>query len=155
MLTFIAFVLTILGSVNWLMIGLLQYDFIAGIFGFQASIFSRLIYIVFGISSVYLIIRIIINKGSVKIWEKRKKQSEKPQTAVANVEVAEEMPEKAEKKHKFSLKNWFKKRKEKKKHKISSEKPSELVKIEENEPKDETSSLEEESLFDEVTKNSH
>lgn len=73
MFTLIAFLLTIAGCANWLMIGLLQYDFIAGIFGFQASILSRLIYILFGIGALYLIIRIIANKGSVKVFERKKK----------------------------------------------------------------------------------
>lgn len=73
MITFIAFILTMAGCVNWLSIGLLQYDFIAGLFGFQASIFSRLVYILFGIGAVYLIIRLIANKGMFKIYERRKK----------------------------------------------------------------------------------
>lgn len=85
MFTFIAFLLTIAGCINWLMIGLLQYDFIAGLFGFQASIFSRLIYILFGVGALYLIIRIIANKGSVKVFErKKKKQQEIPQNNMQN-----------------------------------------------------------------------
>lgn len=74
MLTIIAFLLTLIGSVNWLLIGLLQYDFIAGIFGYQASIFSRIIYIVIGASSVFLIIKLIKNKGSLPIWTFRNKK---------------------------------------------------------------------------------
>ena len=74
MLTIIAFVLTLLGSVNWLLIGLLQYDFIAGIFGFQASIFSRIIYIIIGAASVFLVIKLIKNKGSLPIWTFRNKK---------------------------------------------------------------------------------
>ncbi len=85
MITFIAFVLTLLGSINWLLIGLLQYDFIAGLFGFQASIFSRIIYILFGIGAVYLTIRVIVNKGSFKIFErKKKKQKEASQQQSVN-----------------------------------------------------------------------
>ena len=68
-----AFVLTCLGGLNWLMIGALQYDFIAGLFGYQASIFSRMIYILFGIGAIYLTLRIIINKGTFKVYEKRKR----------------------------------------------------------------------------------
>lgn len=74
MLTIIAFLLTLLGSVNWLLIGLLQYDFIAGIFGFQASIFSRIVYIIIGASSVFLVIKLIKNKGSLPIWTFRNKK---------------------------------------------------------------------------------
>ena len=46
MLTILAFILTILGCINWLLVGLLQYDFVAGIFGYQASILSRIVYII-------------------------------------------------------------------------------------------------------------
>lgn len=76
MLTLIAFLLTILGCVNWLLIGLLQYDFIAGLFGFQASIFSRMVYILFGIGAVYLVLRVIINKGNFKVYESKKRREE-------------------------------------------------------------------------------
>lgn len=89
-----------IGSVNWLMIGLLQYDFVAGLFGFQASIFSRLIYILFGVGAAYLLIRAIVNKGSVKIYEKKKKKKKEEETAqnsapvqapaYANVEASKE-----------------------------------------------------------------
>ncbi len=80
MITFLAFLLSLAGCVNWLMIGLLQYDYIAGFFGFQASIFSRLIYILFGIAALYLLIRIIVNKGTFKIFERKKKNSAQPST---------------------------------------------------------------------------
>ena len=90
MLTFIAFILTIIGCINWLLIGLLQYDFIAGLFGYQASIFSRLCYIIIGVGCLYLIIRIIINKGSLKVYENRKKKASKNEMATANVEAGKE-----------------------------------------------------------------
>lgn len=92
MLTFIAFLLTIAGCVNWLLIGLLQYDFIAGLFGYQASMFSRICYIIIGVGCLYLIIRIIVNKGLVKVWEKKKgKKEEKNENLIAsNVEAGRE-----------------------------------------------------------------
>lgn len=99
MITFIAFVLTILGCINWLLIGLLQYDFIAGLFGFQASIFSRIIYILFGVGAIYLTLRVIINKGSFKVFERKKKKEEKTtkSPAYANVEASkEQVPSKNE-----------------------------------------------------------
>lgn len=92
MLTFIGFLLTILGSINWLLIGLLQYDFIAGLFGFQASLFSRFIYILFGTGSIILIIRMIANKGSLKIWERRKKNTDNFQKQSTNVANSHELP---------------------------------------------------------------
>lgn len=92
MITFIAFLLTMTGCINWLLIGMLQYDFIAGLFGYQASIFSRIFYILFGIGAIYLFVRMIANKGSVKIYEKRKKKDkqEKVEPSYLNVETARE-----------------------------------------------------------------
>ena len=94
MLTFIAFILTIIGSINWLSIGLLQYDFIAGLFGFQANMFSRLCYILIGVGCLYLIIRIIVNKGSVKVYERKKKKKE--DLNMANAEASKEIEHKDE-----------------------------------------------------------
>ena len=65
-----AFVLTCLGGLNWLMIGALQYDFIAGIFGTQANVFSRIIYFIIGIASIYILIVtiLIVAKVAIKIY---------------------------------------------------------------------------------------
>ena len=92
MLTFIAFLLTVAGCINWLLIGLLQYDFIAGLFGYQASMFSRICYIIIGVGCLYLIIRIIVNKGLVKVWEKKKKKKEEVNENLAtnNIESGRE-----------------------------------------------------------------
>lgn len=92
MITFIAFILTMLGCVNWLLVGLLQYDFIAGLFGFQASIFSRLCYILIGAGAMYLLLRVIINKGTFKVFERKKKKEKAamPSLATVNVEAGKE-----------------------------------------------------------------
>lgn len=74
MFTIISFILTLLGSINWLMIGLLQYDFVAGIFGYQASILSRIIYIIIGASSVFLVYKMIKCKGTIPIFTRRNKK---------------------------------------------------------------------------------
>ena len=73
MLTIIAFLLTTLGSVNWLLIGLLQYDFVAGIFGTQANIFSRIVYTLVGVSAIYVTCVIIAHKGRLTEGSKQKK----------------------------------------------------------------------------------
>jgi len=115
MFTFIAFILTMLGSINWLLIGLLQYDFIAGLFGYQGSMFSRIIYIIFGAGAVYFAIRIILNKGSVKVFEKKKKKENTSQQnttsefqpAYSNVEAGQEntLPNKKKKWWQFWKRN--------------------------------------------------
>lgn|SRR5690625_3361197 len=48
----IALTLTIIGAVNWGLIGLFQFDLVAAIFGGQAGGFSRLIYTLVGISGL-------------------------------------------------------------------------------------------------------
>lgn len=92
MLTFIAFALTIAGCINWLLIGLLQYDFVAGIFGYQGSVFSRLIYIIVGASAVFLVVKLFLDKGSIHIWgfKKLKAKKEKLAMANANIDASEE-----------------------------------------------------------------
>ena len=68
-----AFILTCLGGLNWLMIGSLQYDFVAGIFGTQANILSRTIYFIIGICSVYILIITVFSKGRLKLTGYKKK----------------------------------------------------------------------------------
>ena len=76
MLKIVAFILTILGGLNWLGIGMLQYDFVAGLFGTQANIFSRIIYTIIGVSAIYLTCVIIANKGKLTTVDKKHKKAE-------------------------------------------------------------------------------
>lgn len=50
----IAFALVIIGGLNWLLVGLLQWD-VGMIFGGMAAIVSRVIYILVGLSAIYLV----------------------------------------------------------------------------------------------------
>ena len=73
-----AFIFTCLGGLNWLMIGALQYDFIAGIFGTQANVFSRIIYVFIGFCSMYILFVTLFSKGRLKLLGyKKKKQIKK------------------------------------------------------------------------------
>ena len=74
MFRFFAFILTCIGGLNWLMIGALQYDFVAGIFGTQANVFSRLIYVVIGVFSLYIFAVTIFAKGRLKLFGYKKKK---------------------------------------------------------------------------------
>ena len=76
MLKIVAFVLTIVGGINWLAIGMLQYDFVAGLFGTQANIFSRIIYTLVGVSAVYLTCVMIANKGRLTASNKKTTKAE-------------------------------------------------------------------------------
>lgn len=73
-----AFIFTCLGGLNWLMIGALQYDFVAGIFGTQANVLSRIIYVFVGICSMYILVVTVFSKGRLKLTNYKKKQIQKP-----------------------------------------------------------------------------
>ena len=75
MISIICFIVVIFGSMNWLSIGFFQYDIVAGLFGYQGSIFSRIVYIIVGIAAIYLIYVIIKNKGRLTV-NKLKKQEQ-------------------------------------------------------------------------------
>lgn len=48
----ITLIITIIGAINWGIIGLFQYDVIAAIFGGQAGAIPRVIYTIVGISGL-------------------------------------------------------------------------------------------------------
>lgn len=54
-LDYIALVLLIIGGINWLLVGVFQWDLVAALFGGAAGIISRIIYILVGISALYCI----------------------------------------------------------------------------------------------------
>lgn len=54
-LNVIALTLLIIGGLNWLLVGLFQYDLVAGIFGGQNSTLSRIVYVIVGVCAVYSI----------------------------------------------------------------------------------------------------
>ena len=47
-----ALVITIIGAINWLLIGLFGYDLVASIFGGTDALISRIIYILVGICGI-------------------------------------------------------------------------------------------------------
>ena len=48
-------VITIIGAINWLLVGLFQFDLVAFIGGGQAGLISRVIYTVVGIAALWCI----------------------------------------------------------------------------------------------------
>ena len=100
MLGLFAFLIVILGSINWLMIGLLQYDIVAGWFGYQGSIFSRLVYIFVGICSFILVFKAFKDRGKINLISFKKKENKEfekeneivknPGFARSNVEASRE-----------------------------------------------------------------
>ena len=51
----LALILSIIGSVNWGLIGLFKFDLVAWIFGGQTAVLSRVIYAVVGLAGLWCI----------------------------------------------------------------------------------------------------
>jgi uncharacterized membrane protein YuzA (DUF378 family) len=51
----LALVLVIVGALNWLLIGLFQFDLVAAIFGGQDAMLSRVVYTLVGIAGIWSI----------------------------------------------------------------------------------------------------
>lgn len=49
----IALGLTIVGGLNWLLVGLFEFDLVASIFGSQTALLVKIVYILVGISALY------------------------------------------------------------------------------------------------------
>ena len=47
--------LVILGAINWLLVGLFQFDLVAAIFGGSAAVVSRIIYVLIGLAGLWAI----------------------------------------------------------------------------------------------------
>ena len=52
-LNLVAFILLVIGGINWLLVGLFGFDLVAWAFGI--SIFSSIIYVIIGLSALWLI----------------------------------------------------------------------------------------------------
>lgn len=61
--TLIALILTIVGAVNWFLVGVFTFNLVTWIFGI--GIFARIIYAIIGIAGFWLIYVLIRNKGKV------------------------------------------------------------------------------------------
>ena len=55
MLDRISLLLSIIGGINWLLVGLFRFDLVADLFGGQAATVSRVIYTVVGIAALWCI----------------------------------------------------------------------------------------------------
>ena len=62
-------VITILGAINWLLVGLFQFDLVAYICGGQAAGVSRVIYTIVGIAGLWCISLLFRERQSVREGE--------------------------------------------------------------------------------------
>jgi hypothetical protein len=67
----LALILTIVGGLNWGLVGLFRFDLVAAIFGGmefgETNLASRIVYVAVGLSAVYLLSRIRALLGG---WER-------------------------------------------------------------------------------------
>jgi uncharacterized membrane protein YuzA (DUF378 family) len=87
MLPFFSFILMWIGSLNWFFISAFQYDFIAGFFGTQSSLFSRFIYFFIGMAGFVLLFHLLKNKGKFSFFEGFKPKSKATTKATPPVQV--------------------------------------------------------------------
>ena len=60
-LTFLALILLVIGGLNWGLFGLFQFNLVAALFGTD-SLFSNIVYILVGISAVYVLVVVLLKK---------------------------------------------------------------------------------------------
>lgn len=51
----IALILSIIGSLNWGLVGIFKFDLVAWLFGGQSAVFSRIIYTLVGLAGIWCI----------------------------------------------------------------------------------------------------
>lgn len=61
----IALLLVIVGALNWLLVGLFQFDLVAAIFGGQQSLLSRAVYSLVGLAGLWSIKFLFRNQQSL------------------------------------------------------------------------------------------
>lgn len=60
-----ALFLVIVGALNWLLVGLFQFDLVAAIFGGQQSLLSRIVYSLVGLAGLWSIKFLFNNQRSL------------------------------------------------------------------------------------------
>ena len=89
MVSVISFFVMLLGSLNWLSIGMLQYDFIAGLFGSQSNIFSRIVYVIIGVCAIVVCFALIKTKGKIKLPKKMEENTPSNQSLTNNDDLTQ------------------------------------------------------------------
>ena len=65
MIDTVSLLLTIIGGINWLLVGVFQFDLVSWIFGGQAALVSRIIYTVIGAAALWCITLLFKNKETM------------------------------------------------------------------------------------------
>jgi len=62
-LDWIALILTVVGGLNWGLVGVFKFDLVAAIFGGVEAVISRIVYTLVGVAAIYLIIAMASKSG--------------------------------------------------------------------------------------------
>ena len=62
----VALIITIIGAINWLLVGLFQFDFVSWVFGGQTAVLSRIVYSLVGIAGLWSISLLFRDREPVK-----------------------------------------------------------------------------------------
>ena len=62
----IALILSIIGSINWGLVGIFQFDLVAWLFGGQDVVFSRIVYALIGLAGLWCI-TLLFRRGRAAI----------------------------------------------------------------------------------------
>ena len=66
MITVIALLLLVVGALNWLSVGIFNFNFVNWIFTSEAYVGARILYAIVGIAGIWTIVYLIYNKFSPK-----------------------------------------------------------------------------------------
>ena len=62
MIDTISLLLTIIGGINWLLVGVFQFDLVAWLFGGQGAVISRILYSIIGAAALWCITLLFKNR---------------------------------------------------------------------------------------------
>ncbi|HIU81681.1 MAG TPA: DUF378 domain-containing protein [Candidatus Ornithoclostridium faecavium] len=66
MITVIALLLLVVGALNWLSVGIFDFNFINWIFTSEAYVGARILYAIVGVAGIWTIVYLIYNKFNPK-----------------------------------------------------------------------------------------
>jgi len=66
MMDTLSLLLVIIGAINWLLVGIFQFDLVAWLFGGQSALLSRIVYSLVGIAGLWCISLLFRDKDRVK-----------------------------------------------------------------------------------------
>lgn len=69
----IAFIIILIGAVNWGLVGIFDFNLVSAIFGSGQNLGSSFVYVLVFISALWLILASILDKGVIKLCNKNDK----------------------------------------------------------------------------------